>query len=494
MDFLDPKKRRAHHVRVMIGYLLMAIIVAIGTTILVYEAYGYGVDTDSGGVVQNGLVFVNSQPGGADIYLNGKLQKNRTDARMVLPGGRYTVGLKKSGYHDWQRTFQLEERSIERLVYPLLVPNELVSKTLHTYAEAAPGLTTQSPDRRWLMVQSSSTATSFDVYDTSKTDYPRQVITLPADLLTEGTKVGSSLKEVEWSTDNRHVLLEHTYASGREFVVIDHEDVTKSYNINKLFTIAPDQVALRDKKFDLLYLHTADQLLRTANAKDHTLSTPILTKVLAFEPYGEDLLSYMTAEGAPAGKIQARIWEKGNTYALQELSAGSVYSLQIAKYEGDWYYVVGSDTDERIIIYKNPLDNINGLLKQAVPLMALRQKGTQKVSFSSTARFVAAFAGQQVAVYDAEEGHDYHYTAPLPIDGQLKWMDGHRLTGLNGGQVAIFDYDGINQALLGPSTIAQGGLFDRDYIELFTITPSDKGSLLKRTNLRNSDDLPAALR
>jgi hypothetical protein len=65
MDFLDPKRKKSHHKRLFIGYLLMAVAVAMGTLILLFSAFGYGVDRKTGDVIQNGTVFVDSQPGGS---------------------------------------------------------------------------------------------------------------------------------------------------------------------------------------------------------------------------------------------------------------------------------------------------------------------------------------------------------------------------------------------------------------------------------------------
>jgi hypothetical protein len=67
MDFLDPRRFRKQKIRLMVGYILIAVAIGLGTVILVYGAYGYGINTKTGDIVQNGLLFVDSKPGGADI-------------------------------------------------------------------------------------------------------------------------------------------------------------------------------------------------------------------------------------------------------------------------------------------------------------------------------------------------------------------------------------------------------------------------------------------
>ena len=122
MDFLDPRKRRAHNIRLIIGYVLVAIVIGLATVIIVYGANGYGINTKTGQIVQNGLLFADSNPGGSEIYLNGTDKNTKTAARLILPAGNYTLTLKKDGYRDWTRQFTLSEQSVARYVYPLLFP------------------------------------------------------------------------------------------------------------------------------------------------------------------------------------------------------------------------------------------------------------------------------------------------------------------------------------------------------------------------------------
>ncbi len=129
MDFLDPKKKRAYHIRLIVGYILVAIVIGLGTVIIVYGANGYGINTKTGQIVQNGLLFVDSKPSGAAIFLNNNDQHVSTSSRLILPSGNYSISLKKAGYLDWSRKFNLSEQSIARLVYPFMFPVKPVTAT-----------------------------------------------------------------------------------------------------------------------------------------------------------------------------------------------------------------------------------------------------------------------------------------------------------------------------------------------------------------------------
>jgi hypothetical protein len=100
MDYLDPKKKQRHKVQLLIGYGLFAVAIGFATLVLVYLANGYYVDRSTGEFIQNGLVYIDSRPGGASVYLNGEKQRGTTDSRLVLPAGKYDFSLGKGGYRS----------------------------------------------------------------------------------------------------------------------------------------------------------------------------------------------------------------------------------------------------------------------------------------------------------------------------------------------------------------------------------------------------------
>jgi len=255
MDFLDPRKKRAYKIRLFIGYALMAIAIGLGALVLVYSAYGYSINTKTGVVVQNSLLFVDSKPGGADIYINGA-HHGTTSSRLVLPAGNYSLKLSKNGYRDWQRGVELDASSVKYYVYPFLFPKTPVSAAMQNYT-AEPAFFSQTPDNHWLLVQTASTANAsinFDEYDTTKPTQAAQQLSLPDSILTNPSLPGSSISLVEWSTDNNHALLLHVYPGGSEYVVFNRSNPSQSFNVNRLFNINPSEVALRNKSINQLHL------------------------------------------------------------------------------------------------------------------------------------------------------------------------------------------------------------------------------------------------
>jgi hypothetical protein len=496
MDFLDPKKRRAYKTRLIIGYVLMAIVIGLATIIIVYGANGYGINTKTGQVVQNGLLFVDSKPGGAEIFLNNADRQITTSSRLILPAGNYTLSLKKTGYRDWNRSFTLSEQSIARYVYPFLFPVKPVVTTLKTY-NARPAFITQSPDRKWLLLQNNSESSSsvvFDEYDTSTLDKAAPAtasLSIPANILTNYS-ASSTLTEVEWSTDNNNVLLRHDYAGGSEFIVFNRNRPDQSFNVNTLFNVSPSKVSLFNKKADQLYIYNqTGGVLQLATVSDKSLK-PVLQHALAYTPYGRNLITYVTDSGVPAGKVEAKIWDSGQTYKLSEFTSGSNYLIDAAQFSGDFYYAVGSDNSEGINIYKNPESNIKDpSVGKALPTLALHDPGATRLKFSDNARFIGLENGQNFAVYDLETQTAYQYTLANGLSSYMVWMDGHRLMGQSDGNVLVMDYDGTNKQVISPTLLPQAGYFDRDYNNLLCVAQAGDGSIvLQDVDMRAGTDLP----
>lgn len=477
MDFLDPKKQRAHMVRLIVGYVLIGLAILIATSILLYRANGFGLGKD-GEVVQNGLVFIASQPDGADIYINDKLYKDRTGARLQMTEGDYTIEVKKQDYRDWRRAITVEGGSVSRYDYPLLIPKTLTPTPVKSYT-ASPAFATQSPDRRWILVSQPGTPLGFDVYDVrdaKQVGANLRSITLPAGITTAGVE-NQGWKLTEWSTDNRHVILEHTFEGGMEYVLVDHEEPDRSLNLTKTLGLGAGQVlTLNDKKFDKYYLYDPEtKTVSTASVADGATHTPVLAGVLGFKSYSDNILLYATDAGATPGTVVTMLKDGDTTYKIREIGPNGPFLLDLARYDGDWYVVVGASSDNKTYVFKNPQAvRKTGKVKNLVPVRVLRVTAPNYLAFSSNTRFIMAENGTSFAVYDAETDKSYTYATSPPLDAGIvhaTWMDGHRLTYVSGGKSIIFDYDNINQQTLVAAHPAYLPFFDRDYRYVYTLTP-----------------------
>ncbi len=488
MDFLNPAKKRAHRIRLIIGYILIAIGIGLVTSILIFQSYGYDLDRKTGAIIQNGLIFVATQPEAASVFLNDKQYTTNDSARLVLPSDVYHLELKRDGYRDWNRTFSLAGGTIERFTYPFLFPVNLKTEDRKTYG-AAPAFANQSPDRHWILIQQPGQLTVFDVFDANDPKKEPVTITVPADLMTASDS--HQLKLVEWSNDNRHVLVRHDFTGGHEFVVIDHESPSQSFNVNRTLGRNPTTVTLRDKRFDHFYIYDqATKKLEYAEQKNPA-AQPVLDNVLSYESHGQDVVLYATEGASEPGKVRIMLRDNDGSYLVREAATAPTYLLALAQYNNAWFIAAGSSTEERVYIYKNPQETMKRTPAELpIPVSVLRVNSPAWLEFSANTQFIALQGGQQFAVYDVENDNLYRYEIAEPIDPalpQVSWMDGHRLLANSQGTMMVFDYDGINLQKLSANLPGIVPFFDRDYKQLYNVGPAVGGNGqfgLTRTDLR----------
>lgn len=476
MEFLDPKYQRAHHIRLAIGYILVGIAILLTTTVLLNQARGYHIGKD-GKVIQSGLVFMSSSPTNAAIFIDGKRHEQTTNSRLLMEAGQYTFELRRDGYRTWKRAIAVEGGSVMRYDYPMLFPNKLIATNVATY-DTQPVLTTQSPDRRWMLVQRAADTAQFDVYDLRNPKEAAKTITLPQSVITASN--GDQLWSVaEWSNNNKHVLLRHQSSVNgtamTEYILLNHDAPTESVNLTSKLEAGAATIELRDKKFDSYYLYDPESQVVSTATLEAVEPVAFLQKVIAFKSHGDDRVVYATSQGATEGKVAIKLREGNTTYTIRQVAPSDRYMLNIASYESAWYVVVGSPAENRTYVYKNPAVTLRADKNlPLVPVQVLKAPGAVFAAFSDNARFIMVQGGEQIAVYDAENDRGYAYALDETIDSpqqHVTWMDGHRMMAVVGGKVHVFDFDNANSETLVNASPVYLPYFDRDYDFLYTLAP-----------------------
>lgn len=486
MDFLDPKKQKAHAVRIWIGYGLIGMALLLASVVLLYQAYGFRINRQ-GEIIQNGLVFVSSQPADAEIYLNGQRYRDNTNARLSLPAGQYTFELRREGYHDWKRGIAVEGGSVQRFAYPFLFPVDLRTQQIKTY-EQPPALLTQSLDRRWLLVQSGAEA--FDLFDLDKEEPAARPVNVPAEILSADT-VTTGWQEVEWSDGNRRVVLKRLFShdgqNGSEYILFDREQPEESLNLTVLLGFNPTILELRDSAHDQYYAFDKNSGVLFTAGIDQPTPQPLLRDVLGFKSDGTDSVLYATNEGADEGRTLVRLKQGDQTYTLRQLPQDKNYLLDLGRFQGALLVAAGAQKEGRVYVYADPQERLRDN-RIAAPAHILKAGQTEQMSFSVNARFIMARAKGSFAVYDFENDRGYAYELDVPEGARLgaaEWMDGHRLTLTVGNELTVFDYDGTNRQTLLPVRRGFEPAFNPAFTFLYTLSAKNE---LNQTSLRTPAD------
>lgn len=489
MDFLDPKKKRGYNIRLFVGFVLISIAIILATIILALFTAGYSIDSKTGQVIQNGLIFINAQPTSASIYVNGVLS-GTTNARLNLNAGNYSILLSEPGYHTWTNTVTLLGGDVEQLNYPFLFPTTPVSTAALGLA-GEPSVASTSPDRHWMLVSVPGQLGSFYVVDLTNIKTPITTVTIPSSVL--GNEPGvNDLTAVQWSTDNQHLLLKDTYQGGVQYIMLDWATPSASINVSQTFSSTPfTSIRLDNNAYNNLYLYnqTTGSLV-LANLSTKSL-TNILSGVISFWPYSSNLILYTTLDPKDNSEVDANVWDaNGKVYTLRQLPVGTSYELNMASYSGNLYAVIGSSSSSYAYVYENPLNNLSANSSQ-LPLpdtLLVVDGAPENASFSDSARFIALQSGSQFAIYDLEYDTHYRYDTNLAFQpGQLAtWMDGNRLDAVIGNELTIWDFDGTN---IIPYVAANQDLlpaFNTAYDAVYTVVPVANSTTGQWQVVRNS--------
>ena len=471
MDYLDPRQRRRHTVMLFSGYVLIAIAIIIATFVLLYQADGFGIDK-KGAVIQNGLVFVSSQPRPATVLVNGKPQNAKTNTRFALPEASYSLKLQRDGYEDWQRQIAVEGGQVVHYDYPFLVPKLIKSTNLAPYA-SAPTVFSQSPDKRWLVVGQPANFMAFDVYDLKNPSKTPVVISLPPAIVT-AAKTSQSWQNLEWADDSQHLVLQHAYDDGAEYILLDRQSPDQSVNLSQTLTLKAHKLSLIDHKYDRYYLYDAASLLLSQATLKNPVPSEVLNGVINFQAYGTDTLLYVTAVGASSGKVRIELKTGDRNYTIRSVAANTTYLLEITKYNSTFYVVAGASSENKVYIYRDPAGQIGSdFFTAPTPLQVLLVTKPNFVNFSSNAQYIMVENGAQFSVYDIEYKHSFNYTVKQALDApqvHATWMDSSRLSFVSQGQHVIFDYDYQNQHRLGKADGQFKPVFAPDYKYTYTFS------------------------
>ena len=490
MDYLDPVKKRSHAIRLYIGYGLFTIVIAIVTVILVLIGNGWYVDRNTGDLIQNGQLIINSDPDGATIYLNGHQERPKTAGRLVVPSGAYAVTLKRDGYRDWQTNVTLDGGVIERLDYARLIPQNLSPAVIQTFA-STPYALSQSNDRRYLTLQFTDKPLTFFIMDLTQPDATPKEITLTAAQFSDQKQIGT-LSIGEWADDNKHFVAKNVVDNVvKDYFVVNRAAPEETVNITKELRLAAGtELSLRDLAYDQYYVY--DPALKTLDTinLDGKAAVNKPKNVLAYRTFGSDMVLYVTTDGASStSKVQARLASGDKTYLMRELAVSSTYLLALAKQGSSPVVAVGAPSENKVTVLRNPVGYLQNHTDQTVPMATtvLQVTAPSDVSFSTDGTAVMARGGQNVATHNFDEDRSAKFVLTVPVSAEkLYWVDGKHLKIASGGFAYIVDYNGDNLQKLNPTLDSLSSYYDNNYQALFTFTSGANGRpfLVSRSALK----------
>jgi hypothetical protein len=481
MDYLDPDKKREHRFRLYLGYALFVIAISFATLLLAYLANGYDVDRTTGQVIQNGLIYVDSRPGGAVVYVNDVRQRGTTDSRLVLPAGYHNLRIEREGYRSWNRTLQLEGGSLRQITYPRLIPTELTTN-LGSALRSEPISALQSIDRRWIVMSFADAPLQLNIFDTRISSDSQTIIpvpiTLPSTIVPLPTN--GTIEFMEWADDNKHFIAKYSNSETVNYLLVNREQPEEAQNLSRLFGDSSYEISLQDRKPDKFFVYQAStQTLLTASLSNGVSSVPLVAKARAYKTFGRDWVLYITDSGEE-GLVQARFKRGDKDFLLKKIKTSDKYLLQLAKLENSPIIGISSLKENRITVYKDPELFLSNNPDASIPVAAtvLRVESPIDLRISSDASTITAYGQDNFASHEFKADRSYNFKIDRPVDisRELRWIDGqHFLINSEGIQVMI-DFDGSNVQELVSSVPVLGSFYSSDFKFMYSFSPAVQAS------------------
>jgi hypothetical protein len=122
-------------------YIAFFILFFILAPIIVKLAQGYKFNWNSFNWQKTGVLFLESKPNKADIYLNGEKQKQQTEAlfKNIAPG-EYQIDVKKDGYLSWSKKLKITAGETTfaqyiRLFKENIIPEKILDEKITAISE-----------------------------------------------------------------------------------------------------------------------------------------------------------------------------------------------------------------------------------------------------------------------------------------------------------------------------------------------------------------------
>lgn len=462
------------------GVLTVAVLVLSGIGIL--TVLGYQFNFGSGSLEQTALVQFASSPTGATVRVDAKKLPGTTNTRTNLPSGSHTAEVSLTGYHTWQKTFNVTGGTVLWLNYALLVPEKLQTTNHGDLGTVTSDQT--SPDKKWRVLTTSEKPDTLTLVNFSN---PNNIVitssTVPSDALTkpdEGTT--GSLSVVSWDPGSRYALVRYTYVSSGtqtvEYLRYDRQNPDTVHNISKELGVSGiSKIGFGDSSGNIYYALVGTDL-RKLDIGGHTISQPLVTNVTQlYYTDGAETIAYARTENDQTSIGVYR--DAGGAIHTNTYSTAPT-NLQVSYGEYYGYRYLATYHDGKVYLIQSPDTRSPSIVK------TIDVPSASWLYFSPSGRMLVAQSGNTFMSYDIETDHVYNQTMGVndASTKQFEWLDDFHLVSDAGGQIEMSDFDGMNQQHLGTDNAGTGAELSNDAQWLYSLKSVNGKTVVQETALR----------
>ena len=457
--------KRAETVRLVLLYTFMTTIILVLVTVLVLVVANYRFNKATGTLEQSSLLQLASTPSNAEVSVDGVSIGQRTSTKYSIDPGEHMIEIKKDQYIPWSKRISVASGSLVWLNYIRLVPHDRPVQTINTYQTLTGSLA--SPDQKNIMLHFEKQSPDLRLVDISGKDPKGQTLTLPESLYLDASlsdqekqaaRFNQSFELERWDDSGRYLLVKYTRESQVSYLVVDTQDITKSANISREFSIALSNVRFLGRSGNTLYV-ISENRLRKLDISGGTISRSLVDGIESFELYEDGDIAYTTTRDG-RNRQSVGVYRDGDASAniLQTTDQSSSLLISLTSYYDTRYAVIAQG--KTLTLYKGHYDKgMSGLEKVMSQTMP---ETITHVDFNQPGSYVLAQAGKTIMSYSI----DYDTRTDWQLEGvpyeSLQWADSMHVLYVKDGQLVIREVDGANASPLMTS--------DGNYIHAATLS------------------------
>lgn len=413
-----------------LSYIFAVLAMVLGSILLVSLAQGYRYDFLTGQIRESGLVLIDSSPGNADIYINGRRIRNTTPYRFAgAPLGNMNVELVRPEFRVWKKSLLIQARQVSFANYAILLPQKLDYQSF--LPEYAFSQVSQSTNQRVSFAVSSKPEAA--VWKLNGEKSPEKFY---APALGAGPTVLSNLRV---NQDGSRVLVDQNTAGINQTLAVLGKDT--ALNLTTNLQVTGGSLTFNPGNRDELYWVSDEKLLRKINLTDQTISSVIAQNVISLYPEGSDLTVVL---GPSANSAKNSLWRVKANGLRQQINVlipqSQSYVLQTEEdRQGNYIALLSVDSKELMLIRDfEAKDPLTGILSKSATGFSISRNG-QRIVYNSS---------NTLKTYDTEQAERYDFGVSIANLQAWSWYDDNHIVLVANKQLRLINYDGQNDQII----------------------------------------------
>lgn len=307
---------------ILFPFVIICFILGTAAAIIAYGR-GYRVDLTNYSLNSTGLVVIQSEPSGAQIFIDGKL-KTATAATLTLPPGTYTVTIAKAGFQSWEKHIKVQGEIVNK-IDALLLPTNPSLTALTASGITSPVLSPDGSKLAYIVPDVSTPASSSTTTAISPGIWVLDLIDKPLGLNRDAREIAKSNgidfthATLSWSPDNKQILA--TFTKPATYYLFDLDTFTEfPIPITTIKTVQTDWKTIKDQ-------HEKEQL--------STLPKPIIdiatssARIISFSPDETKILYQASISATLPQVIIPPLLGPNSTEEIRSIKPGSIYVYDV---------------------------------------------------------------------------------------------------------------------------------------------------------------------